>query len=347
MKKEKTVKKSISKIAIERCQKTRKGLSWHLCFFALVSILCFCLGYINQVTLFLTIPFLVIPSLFSFIAINAYDNKKELEGVTPFATFRMYFSRVFFGGFRVITGFFKAILSFIISSIVLSIVAGFAILPNIPEYNELVNSLPDNISTADIFEEYSKFATSNETFSKVISILLVIALFCAAITFIHHIFHNSIKYYYNFTTRMPLVAAQLNITHKEVMFKHKKEILKDYFSATWFLHIILLISFAGGFAINYFALNSFDIGEIFVLGLALALVLILPFMNYLSYALMAIHLKYKTAYVDETLATSLKLMEKFKNNKVLSEEDKKEFDKFINDFKKEAEKEKNRDKEDK
>lgn len=340
MKNEKAEQKSITKIAFEKCKKSAQGLSWHLCFFAFVTILCLCLGYVAPDTIFLSIPFLVIPAFFSFLSNNACSEFAPNRPTSSFAMFRMYFSRLFFGVFRIITDFFKALLAFVISTTACGLVAGIFIFPANDEYVAFIEGLDPEISFSDLFTEYGKFALNNESFMRVMSIIAIVSLAVATVEFIHQISKNSIKLFFNLTTNIPMLVPQLTIVHKEVMKSNKKEFFKEYFKATWFLHLLLIIGLSCGYLLNFLVIGSGDLFEGLVLSLAAALIFTLPLMNYYSHVLTTIYLKFSSSYAESFVSSSLKIFEKFKNTNELTQEEKQAIEKAINDAKEKLEKDK-------
>ena len=339
MKNKKTGKIKLDKKTQEYLEKFHSGLTWELCFFIVISLLSLCLAYLSVDTLFLTIPFLVLPAFFALITINGsavFVPDKKSPSI--FSSFRMYFTTFFFGGYRIITGFFKSLLAFVISAAGLGTFAGVAILPFNDEYVSFVESIPLDTPTADVVEQYREFALNNEFFGEVATIISIISLFAAAVMFIHQMSKNAVKFFYNLTAKMPLPVPQLNMVHKQVWAKNKKAVRKSYFKMTWFLHLLLIAGMLGGFAINYFAIGNHNISDSFVIGLALGLLLVTPFLNYFTYVLSGVFAQMSSDYLQFFFTTSFDLINKLKSENKINEEQSKEIEKAINDAKEDLKK---------
>ena len=337
MKNEKIKKEKLDKKTQEFLEKFHKGLTWELCFFIVASLLSLCLAYLTIDSLFLTIPFLVLPAFFALLTINTaaiYSTNNDSPSI--WNAFRMYFSPFFFGAFRIITSFFKALLTFIVSVAGLGIIAGTAILPLNDEYAAFVDSLSPNIETSDLLNQYQQFMMSNDFFKEVTMFITITSLFAAAVMFIHQISKNAVKVFYNLTTKMPMAVPQLNNVHKEVLFINKKAFFKEYFRSTWFLHLLLLVGLFGGFAINYFAIGNGNIADSFVIGLALALLLVSPFLNYFSYVLTGMYAHFSKDYFESFFKTSFELINKLKSENKINDEESKAIAEAINNAKKEV-----------
>ena len=321
-----TKKIGIVKLGFKEALKRFKIVSLPLSFFAVLTIGILALGFYVPITLVLTIPFIVIPSFFAVAAINTIaPNENTHEALGFFIMFKAYFSQVFIGGYKVIIGILKALLAFLIVSVVLTAILTPTIISKDPGYIELL-SITDPNQFADAFDN---FVSNNETFNNVMNITYMCSSFGFFVMCIHHFAVHSFKYNYNFLSAIPLPMHDLNIINKEVMKKNRWSYLKEHYKALWFIGLILLLGFTGGELLAYFLMKDINVAQIPVVGLFFALILGLFFIPYFLNVSQQIFMNFRPLYVDTLINLTKKSLEEMKKANQISEDKEKEVLKVI------------------
>lgn len=318
-------KNSLEKAAFLEARKKFTIVSLPLSFFALFTIGVLVLGFYFPFSLILTIPFIVIPAFFAVSAINIVaPNKNTHEGLGFFVMFRAYFTHIFRGGYKVVIGFLKSLLTFILSAVILSAILSSTILYKDPQYIELMNKINTMADTNAITEALNNFMNTNVTFNNLMIIIYIVSIFLALFMFIHHFAVNSIKYNYNFLSSLPLPMQDLNLIFTTVLRQNRRKFYKMYYKAFWFLGIALAMGYAGGALIAYFFINNIDMVQMSVIGIFGAFIVLLFFIPYFLNASQFIFMEFRPQYVDTLIDLSKKSLEEIKKVQGISEEKEKE-----------------------
>ena len=321
----KSSKISETKIAFKLARERMVILSLPLAFFAIITFGVLMLSFFFPILLFVGVPFLVIPSFFAVAAINTISSNENVhEGIGFFIMFRAYFTQIFRGGYKVIFGLLKALLVYLVSSSILIAIFSATILNKDPEYIAFIDQLSALTDPNQISELLLNFIDTNKAFNNILFISNTIGSFGAFYMFMHHFSVNSIKYNYNFTSKMPLPMADLNLISRNVLKQTRKQFYKEYYKSTWFLGLILIIGYAAGVLIPYFFINNIDIEQINVIGVGLAFTLLLFFVPYFVNVTNLIFAKYRSMYFETLIDLSKKSLDELKKNNAISEDKEKE-----------------------
>lgn len=338
----KTDKKHLVKLSFEEAKKRFVVMSLPLSFFAIISIGVLVMAFFAPITLFLSVPFLIVPSFFSLAAINSMAlNKNAHEGLGFFIMFRAYFTQFFRGCYKVIIGFLKAFAVFVISSVILSAILTTTILNNDPGFIEFQKALNSITDTNKMVELINNYMTNDKAFNDVLFVVNVSSFFLAFYVFVHHFSVNGIKYNYNFFAKLPLPGRDLNLIGREVLRKNRGKFYKTYFSLFWFLGLLLILGYAGGAVLSYFLIPNIDMVQATVVGMFGSLIVLLLFIPYYLCASELMFADYRTSFVDTLIDLSKKSLEEMKKLQTISEEKEKEVLKMI-----ESQKEQENDKKD-
>lgn len=328
--KDKKTEKTISKLAFEKYRNSFNTIMLPLSFFALICIVSIILEFIAPSSAFLTVPFLAIPALFALSAVNSISNQTNgREGIGFFVMWRTYFSGFFRGGYRVITGFFKSLLVYLVTSIVVSTILIYAIMTKDVGYTEFLNSLSTVATIDDALNSMVVFIETNQTFKLITFIADTLAFTCGAIMFVHHISINGVKYYHNFLTATPIPASDLNVIHKETMKKMRKPFYKDYYKSEWFLLVLVFVSLLGFSAVSYFFIPNFNNIHGIVFAVFATFVICLFFLPYHLNVLQLLYKKYKNQYISTFVKLSFESLEEIKKTQEIDPEKEKEIRAFL------------------
>lgn len=318
-------KDSITKIGFKEARKRFVIVSLPLSFFALLTIGVLLLGFFAPISLVLTVPFIVVPSFFSVAAINTIANNPNThESYGFFIMFRAYFSQIFRGGYKVIIGFLKSLLVFMITAIILSLLLTNLILNKDPAYVDFINKVNMMTDANQILDEVNNFMNTNNNFKVVINVVSMSSMCTGLYMFIHHFAVNSIKYNYNFVATIPLPMSDLNVIFKHVLHKTKGKFYAQYYKAFWFLGIILIGGFAAGALLPFFFAENITTAQICITGIIGSFAVLLFFLPYFLNASQQMFLTQRNLYVDVLIDLSRKSLEEMKKNQAISEEKEKE-----------------------
>lgn len=322
--------KSIKKLAFSDLKKKYVNLLLPLSIFAVIFILSLILGFVSPITLFLSVPFLVIPGFFSLTAITASPvDEKTKTGSLFFVIFRNYFSPFFKTGYRVIVGFLKALLVYVIISSIASTVFEYTILINDPAYTDLLNKIETLESIESIIPTILNLVETNASFKLFMFLTTTISFFGGFYMFVHHMSVSSMKMYLNLSSPTPMPSSDLNLIHKMTMKKIRKPFHKEYLKALWFFPIILLVGYAGGNVLGYFLIPNLDVFQCTLLGVFVDFILVLFLLPYFFNVLKYIFERFRTDYIDTFIDLSLKSIEEIKKTATISEEKEKQIREFL------------------
>lgn len=317
----------VFKAARERTKKESRGFSISLFLFATLTLLSLGLGYFDPVTLILTIPFVVLPSYFALIAVNSAPVLDRGEIGAFFIMFRTYFNRMFSGCFRVIAAFFKALLCSIAFEVVSSSIAETIVFGKNEEFRNIL--FDGSKSFSDSAKLLTDFVNANPSFEKCLLIINCVSLVIGTMVFISHIAKRSPMLDFSFLRKQPTPMREFNMVDKKVRKEHKKEFAGRMFRGTWFISLLIILSFVGSYFIEMYAFKNFNPDHFFVLGLAIALIVILPFMNYLMNVYHIIYDGLRPEYENVYVTTTLEFLAKYREKLGINEEEAKKLEEIV------------------
>lgn len=256
--------------------------------------------------------------------------------------FRAYFSEFFKGGYRVVISFLKALLAFIVASLVLSIILANTILYKDAGFIAFQQSIEPITDANQLLEMTNNFIATNKAFNLVLFIVNSCGFLVGFYVFMHEFAVNSIKYNYNFVARMPLPTQDLNVITKTVLKQNRSKFYKIYYKMFWFLGLLLIGGYAAGTLLSYFFIPSLDVSQVSIVGMFGSFILLLFFIPYFLCASEVLFADYRSKFVEVLIDLSKQSLEELKKTKTISEEKEKEVLKFI-----ESQKEEDKDKESK
>lgn len=321
------------KNVVEELKKAKFGFSMPLFWFVFLTMLSLILAYVFPFSLIVTIPFVIVPAYFAFTSMNAVKGVKHGEQATFWKMYRIYFSPIFFGGYRLFFGLLKAFIAyFAVSTIGLSIV-----LYTNPSYQGLVSNVANISNINEIYEEMENILLQPKI-EKAFYLITTIALVFGAVLFIQHIMKHSPKMRRNLYTRQVIPMKQFNIVEKTLRKQKRKFILTSYLGTSWFIQFLIVLTLSGGIVLSYFLLKNFDIGQAFVISLFLMFVCITPLLNYISVTQDLMYVALMKDYEQTFVNLTLEFLTKYKDKIGLEEEDANKIKDFLEQAKKESEK---------
>ena len=296
-------------------------MSTQLFSFVIITLLCLMLAYLLPYSLVLTLPFVITPALFGFTATNVAKQVKGGDKLGFFRMFRLYFTELFFGGYRILIGVLKSFLVYTIVEFGIVMVFEYTVFPNIPGYSAILEKITTTTNIAGVLDEFLTFMSTNETMLKYTFLATSVSLLIAVFFFIQHIGKQSVKIRRNLLRQPPLPLAQINYVYKRVRKEERGELIKTYFRCAWLYKLLLILAGAGGIVISFFALKDYNAAEAVVISLALMLLVSIPFLNYLSTMHDLIFFYIAEKFEKTNIQVTLELIDKYKDKIDISEED--------------------------
>ena len=326
----KTSKVSISKIAANRTRKTFPRKMTLLAILVVVCIASLALALFLPETLILTVPLLIAPAVFAFMAVNTVlETPIPNDEMGFFMMFKLYFNRFFFGCYKLL----KAIvIAFLWVFVVTFISSTIFFLAN-PDLLDSMTAVMQTASEQNMAEELLKVMEANQNYNLFITLSTAGATFVGFLVFLHHALIEGFKYYFNFLAKAPILATDLNTISKSTFKKIKRPFYKDYYKCVWFIPILMLIGYAGGVAIGIFLLDV-DINQLSVIGMFGSLILTMFTIPYYFDCTYEIFKKYHQEYINTFIKLSMDTIKEMKKNEEISKEKEKEILNFLEEQKK-------------
>lgn len=276
----------------------------------------------------ITVPFIVLPFTVSYIgALEAPAVAGTLPIRSFFIFYPVYYSPIFFGGFRALLGLLKSILISIAFSSVLTLILYFTYLKNQPGFAEILHEI-QNATSASAIETAINHFFEFEPAKFVSQISNLVGGFFGIWTFIRHCLLNSEKIIFNLVTPKPLPIKALNRLHVSASHARRKEFFKEYFGATWYVILWFILVFGGGASLSMFVFKL-DSTTSLMIGLFAAIVLSFPFIPYYFDVMKNICLASTDDYQKASIYLSEKALVDLERRGKLTEEDRKKLQKQI------------------
>ena len=318
------------KSALRETRNASHGFSMHLFYFALFCIISFALAYIFPFSLIVTVPILIIPSYFAFTSLNAIKGARFSEDASFFKLYRSYFSQFFFGGYRLLVGFLKSILTYTVVNTISFSIYEFAYLSKNAEYRAIIDKLQVSGDITAAYNEINSFLNNNESLQKAMLLISTIAVFVAILIFIQHIAKHSIKMRRNLFSKQPFPIRQFIFVDRAVRKENRKFLFSTYIRTCWFIQLLIVLAGSGGIVFSYFFLKQFSIGQAIAISLFFMFVVCLPFMNYISKVQDMIYIYLMDIYEDTFGRLTLEFINKYKDKIGIADEDAKKIEELLN-----------------
>ena len=327
-KKDKTTS-SVFRTVLAETRKTSDGFSIELLYFSLFTIISLIIAYLVPFSLIVTVPFVIVPSYFAFTSMRAVKFQNKDVRPSFFKLFSLYFSQLFFGGYRLLVGFLKSLLVYLVVTTILFTIFEYSVFLNIPEFKAIVDKIATTNDYTSVLNEFDSFLLNNETIKGYVFIISSVALTCASIMFIHHIGKHSIKMKRNFFIKHAAPIKLLYVVDRRVRRDHFKDFLKIYFKGAWFIQLALLIAGSGGILLGYFFLRNQDVSSVSIISIFLMFLVAIPFMNYIAKLQEYLYFKYQKAYEDTFVKITLEMITKYKDKLEIEEKDLSELEQIL------------------
>ena len=287
-------------------------------FILAVSLL---LNILFPPTIVLTLPFVALPFTFSYMSvICGLPISKHAPIKSLFFFYPVYFSSIFFGGFRAILGFFKSLLISVIVTAILTIILYYAFLRIQPGFAEILKEIEAAKSIKEMETAMNHFYAF-EPASLTMLITTMSGTFVGSIVFIRHCLLNSEKFCLNLMTNKPLPMKALNRLYILASHNRRKQFYKEYYGAVWYVLLWFVLTYAGAAIVSAF-IFKLDTSQSMFIGLFVSLILLFPFVPYYFEVLKNVCLASTDDYSKASIQLSEKALVQLQKNNQLSAEDK-------------------------
>ena len=283
------------------------------------------LNILFPLSIVLTIPFFVLPFTYSYFAVLCgLPLSKQFPIKSFFLFYPVYFSKLFYGGFRALLGFIKGLLISIVFSMVLTLILYYSYLRVQPGFGEILKEFEVANGTSEIqtaLEHFMAFGPAKTT----TAISSLVGSIIGSWIFIRHCLLNSEKFCLNLLNNKPIPMKALNRLYIVASNMRRKQFLKEYYGAVWYVVLWFVITFSGAAVVATFVFNIAAEQSVFI-GLFVSLVLLFPFIPYYFSVIKNIFIASGDDYSKASIHLSEKAIEELKNNMQISDEDRKKLE---------------------
>ena len=280
---------------------------------------------------FLTIPFLIVPILFSAQVQHVMLKTEATITVTSsLRTFGLYYKRDFFGTFSIIFNFFKSLVVFLVLETTISMAASTIFVILNPQFEASINSLYQLLYSYEFtYEDIINQLNANYyLILKFLSICIIPSVFIALIFFIYNLSRYSLMVYYKMHLRRT-DSRFAKLVYQFAMRGRRIEMLRNYLSLQWPLYLLLVIGFAGGSVFGYFF--YYDILKMIGFGLVGGALLGAFFLPFYFSNMQALYDMYAGLYDAVTKEVTTSLIGRLQSDIDLSEQEKERLEETLSD----------------
>lgn len=245
-------------------------------FYAIFVLLSLLIAYFLPVTIFITVPLIVLPLTIGLISENAVTSLGEASPIRIFFGYRIYFSKNFYGVFRYIEAMLKTILVYLISSSILTLILHFSLGLADSTYMSIFDNLINVQNTADLQKNIEELLV-NPTFIRIENITQITSFGLASYMMVHHLLTHLFKGFYNFYGKKEVPMFVINIVHKRMFPRLRRYFYRDYYSSIWYSIIVFVLGYIGGALIAVLLFKRSGMQSA-IIGLAFASLLSLYFL---------------------------------------------------------------------
>ena len=287
-------------------------------------------------TMIITIPFVVLPFTFSYIAtLSGLPLAKQAPIKSFFLFYPIYFSSIFFGGFRAILGFLKSILISIVFAALLTIILYYTYLRGQPGFAEILQEIQNANSVKEMevaMEHFYAFSPANFA----LNISSMVGTLFGVYVFVRHCLLNSEKFYLNLMTNKPLPMKALTRLYITAAHIRRKDFFKEYYGAVWYVGLWFIATFAAAMAVSNLVFNLDATRSMFI-GLFVSLILLFPFIPYYFEVIKNICIASSDDYSNASIQLSEKALAQLQQNNQLTDEERQKIEEEIKKSREELE----------
>lgn len=287
--------------------------------FSMVALIVFVLGVFYPVTLYLTIPLILLPFFFAFQMSASYLRRgDEIVPQQLLHYVGSYFRMPSFGCYRVIRNALWSWLWAILGGVVVASL-GYSILLSVSsDFASAVEQLSSYLYANQLDE-----ATTLINSSSVLQSFYLIMNISEITVFVCSFFH--LQSFFGINPYIRLVIRGTSPRIANTIFTGgiktvRKPFWRDYFSSLWLGDVLFLIGFAGGTVGGYFLFQN-DISRGVAFGLGIAMALLLAYIPYYFNVVSLLAEKYRAAFANYSITYAERMLQELQQAQRLSEEE--------------------------
>ncbi|MFA7378124.1 MAG: hypothetical protein WC014_01185 [Bacilli bacterium] len=324
-------------IAKKAFQTYRKYLASKLAIalsFTVFVLASLAIGLFGSYLFILLVPIIILPIYICLqLANSSFAKGMPLSQKNFFAFYKVAFTPTLNGAYQVISSFLKAALIYFGFSFLVVFVMLQVYLTNDASFAQELQSITTLVANGN-YQDALLAYEENATILFVSTIASLISGGFSLLAFMHFIGRNSIVPH--LALSMAALPGKIAYSvHRQGLKVFKREFNGDYYRSSWLAAPIILIGFTGGVLATYFFTNNTYL--ILLSGFAGAFILLTPFLPYYLDVIEELFNKYKDRYLKVSINQATRVYEEIKIAQEMSEEQRKELDKLINDLKNQTE----------
>ena len=299
----------------------------------LVWLIDFVLSYVGSGTIFLTVLIIgsiVLPFYFSVLVCSFLEEEGRTIGAKDyFRTAGLYFSPSFFGSFRILR---NVLISLAVSLGTYFLFSVFYVTFSRffdPNLTEEVDKLYTLLASGDAAAA-NKFlldSVSLSTFSK----LGAFAMDAGFILPLIYLLGRTSFLVFMRDAMLTPDSRIVNSAYKEALRGKGRGYNKDFFKATWWVYVLLLVFYVGGVVTGYFLLKDNPyIGILMnLVGVGFMMIPLAVTIPYYRLVMTLLFKKYKRVFVEASLDLARRAFEELKYANQIGEEDAKKYEEAL------------------
>jgi len=300
--------------------------------FWMIVLATFALGIFFPYSLFITVPFALIPFFFALQMTMADGHKNgQISSKVFFGYYLTYFKEPFAGSYRVIRNFLVAFLYGSLAYLLAVFITYYILAGTDSNFLSAVNEATSLLQSGDTagLVDFLNNSASLLKFTLIVTAVEESAFFIA---FLHNLARYTISPYVRFVAS-GAPSRMVNQIYVGTLRNIRGTFLKEYYGAIWWLIVLGLLGYAGGFAIGYLFLNFIGITGVVVAGAFGSFLLLSFFIPYFINVNSLLAQKYRNSFSDYSITLAENTLQQLQNAQRLSDEQAKMLQKSIDEAK--------------
>lgn len=320
-------KESIGKVARGKTRRNYLAKLSYATLYTAGALLCLIPAYLEPFLLFILVPLFMAPLGYAFQSVNhALNMKRDPTFSSFFRSFTGYYKAPVYGAYRLAIGNLKALGIYFL----FQFLGYYPVLLTDQTFMTGFQSLLVNNEAFDLnaFENL----LSSDSLILQMQIVQIVALFPAAIMFLHSVGVSAIRVHLSFMGGGLLSMYETGQIFAAGFKTIRKPFRKEYFKATWFISPLLLIGYVLGAvpAAVFLPVDAFKVATIGLAVMSLVLLFILP---YYFDVIETLFYRHGVSFAKASIALSLVNLDRLKAGHRMSAAEEKEIKKFIDQAK--------------
>lgn len=313
------MEKTILAISFDKYKKNLSAKLSLACIYGFIIILCLCLAFFANLTIIITIPFIILPFTFAFYCANSSINANIGKPISIFFNFYFeYFRPRFCGSTKAIKGLLKALLVEIVLAMIISII-GIALLKNNdPEFAAIYQKILLSV-TPEEMNGYMQQLIELDSFNNLSYFISIISFAFAILMLAHHTFTSYLKVSLILNTKKTISIGEVNALHMHSFSQYRKNFYKDYFKIASLLILLFIGGFTLGGLLSKFVFK-FNPSQASIVGLFGGVIFALCFLPLIFDLIEMIYLHNRQVYVKSIIDIATNAFTKIKDVQDISKD---------------------------